>query len=393
MNQTTHNTTTVTPIFPGAKLAVLGGGQLGRMFCVSALQRGYHVTVLDPDKNSPAGQLAQRHLCTTYDDTTALDVIATCDVVTTEFENIPLDTLRYIGEGTRLSPSPDAVAIAQDRSLEKKFARQLGLPTVPYVLLDAESDIATTVSALQFPAILKTARLGYDGKGQVVCNSVADVEAAFTSLGSVDCVLEQRVDLASEVSVVLARGYDSSIVVCPVAENRHENGILDVSIVPARVDEKLKLQAIQMATTLAQALDYVGVLAVEFFITHDNQVMINEMAPRPHNSGHYTLDATSLSQFDLQVLALCGHALPPCRLLSPVTMLNLLGDRWGNTQPDWQVLDADNNGLPQVCQHLHLYGKAEARSGRKMGHINFVAVNLDDTLNAAEHARKNLQSL
>lgn len=359
---------------------------------MSALQRGYHVTVLDPDENSPAGQLAHRHLCTAYDDKDSLDVIAQCGAVTIEFENIPLETLRYVASRTRLAPSPEAVAIAQDRSLEKAFARKLGLSTVPYALLDADTDFNSLVVDIEFPAILKTSRLGYDGKGQVVCNSIDDVKSAFASIGSVDCVLEQRVELASEVSVVLARGDDGSIVVCPVAENRHDNGILDLTIVPARVDARLQQKAVEMATTLAHALKYVGVMAVEFFITRDDQVMINEMAPRPHNSGHFTLDATTLSQFDLQVLTLCAHELPPCGLLSPVTMLNLLGERWGDSQPDWQILNSERNET-QLCRHLHLYGKAEARPGRKMGHINYLAKNVDDALHAAEYAKEHLRSL
>lgn len=374
-------------------LGVLGGGQLGRMFCTSALRQGYRVTVLDPDKNSPAGQLATRHICAAYDDPSALDAIAECDAVTIEFENIPLDTLHAVSSRTRLSPSPDAVAVAQDRSLEKSFARQQGLPTVPYVLLESGSDIRASASEVQFPAILKTSRLGYDGKGQVVCNNPEEVETAFTSLGSVNCVLEQRVDLAAEVSVVLARRDDGVIIVCPVAENRHENGILDITIVPARVDDQLQQQAVDMACSLANALEYAGVLAVEFFITRDDQVMINEMAPRPHNSGHYTLDATTVSQFDLQVLTLCGLELPHCRLLSPVTMLNLLGDRWGDTQPDWQALNLSDKGSTEVCRQLHLYSKSKARPGRKMGHINYLATNPDVALEAAECAKKHLQPL
>ena len=390
MNPQSSNSADSQGLFPGAHLGVLGGGQLGRMFTSSALQMGYSVTVLDPSSESPAGQIATTHLCAEYDDKHALATMAECDAVTIEFENIPVASLQYLAAHTRIAPKPDAVEIAQDRSLEKAFAKEHGIDTAPYAFIEASSDVAASCKDIIFPAILKTARLGYDGKGQVTCTNLTDAVNAFASLGSVDCVLEQRIELAAEISVVLARGFDGRMSICPIAENRHEQGILDVSIVPAQVDQELQKKAIEMASSLADALDYVGVLAVEFFISSDGQVLMNEMAPRPHNSGHYTLDATTLTQFDLQVLSLCGLDLPGCNLISPVAMLNLLGDRWvgQHDQPNWHELLKDFSGnAHDVTQILHLYGKTSARPGRKMGHVNFLSPQVANAIAVAEHIK------
>ena len=272
--------------------------------------------------------------------------------------------MRFLEHHCRVSPPSTAVEIAQDRLEEKGFANKHGIATAAYAPIENTEDIPAACELAGFPSILKTARLGYDGKGQVVCRNLAAVTEAFEQLGQVACVLEQKIDLACELSVVLARGMDDEVAVFPVAENMHENGILDISLVPARVDEELQQTAIEKAVILARALDYVGVMAVEFFVTETGQVLMNEMAPRPHNSGHYTLDATTASQFDLQVLALCGLPLPECSLLTPVAMLNLLGDRWENAGPHWAEVFT-NNETAQPC--LHLYGKSEARVGRKWG--------------------------
>jgi len=390
LNPQSSNCADSQALFPGAHLGVLGGGQLGRMFTSSALQMGYSVTVLDPSSKSPAGQIATTHLCAEYDDKQALATMAECDAVTIEFENIPVESLQYLAAHTRIAPKPDAVEIAQDRSLEKAFAREHGIDTAPYAFIEASSDVAASCKDIIFPAILKTARLGYDGKGQVTCVNLSEASKAFETLGSVDCVLEQRIELAAEVSVVLARGFDGRMSICPVAENRHEQGILDLSIVPAQVDQQLQKKAIAMALSLADALDYVGVLAVEFFISCDGQVLMNEMAPRPHNSGHYTLDATTLSQFDMQVLSLCSLELPACNLLSPVAMLNLLGDRWVGQQhqPNWYDLLKDCSGaVDDVTKILHLYGKTSPRPGRKMGHVNFLSPQVGNAIAVAEHTK------
>ena len=354
-------------ILPGATLGVMGGGQLGRMFALEALRMGYRVVVFDPDENSPAGQVVQQHICAAYDDTNALDqMLEVCDAITIEFENLPLTSLVYLEARGRLSPPSAAVQIAQDRLLEKGFFRDHSLATPRFHAIESEADIGPAVAEAGLPAILKTARFGYDGKGQAVCKTESDVRDAFASLGGVVCILEQRIDLKTEVSVVLARGADGEISPFPLAENTHTNGILDVTVVPAAVDETLREQAYAMAGRLAEALAYVGVLAVELFVSQQGEVLVNEIAPRPHNSGHFTQDATVTSQFEQQVRMMCGLPAGDTELRCPVAMLNLLGDLWGDSTPEWPALMTEPSAV------LHLYGKAEARPGRKMGHINFL---------------------
>mgnify|MGYP000276724110 CR=1 FL=1 len=358
----------LTPLVPGATVGVVGGGQLGRYFVLEARRLGFHTWVLDPDENAPAMQLAEHRLVAAYDDRQALETLgAACDAVTVEFENVPAESLQQLAQQCRVAPGAESIRIAQDRVSEKQTAEQHGLQPVPYAALRQASDIAPAVAAVGLPAIVKTARLGYDGKGQVVCHTESDVLQAFADQGEVVCVLERRIALEAEVSVVLARGYDGETAVFPVAQNVHVNGVLHTSTVPASVDDSLVERARQMALTLADGLDYHGVLAVEFFIDADSRVFFNEMAPRPHNSGHYTLDATMSSQFEQQLRALCALPLGSTQLLSPVCMLNLLGDTWTAGEPDWQAL------LEQPGAHLYLYGKAEARPGRKMGHVNCLA--------------------
>lgn len=359
-------------ILPGALLGVLGGGQLGRMFTLAARVLGYRVLVLDPDPDSPAGSVADIHLRAEYDDKDALARIgADCAAVTTEWENVPAATLEALAQHCPVRPSAAAVAVARDRIKEKTFVRDLGLATAPFFPIKREEDLAAAVAGLRLPALLKTATLGYDGKGQLPVDSLDHAIAAFAQLGERPCVLEEKVNLAQELSVVLARGADGETAVYPVGENVHRNGILHTTRVPGRIAPAVSELAIGMAQRVADALDYVGVLAVEFFFTAEGELLINEMAPRPHNSGHYTLDACATSQFEQQVRALCGLPLGSTRLLTPVTMLNLLGDVWGDTQPDWQQVFAH----PEA--KLHLYGKREARVGRKMGHINVLGENAD----------------
>ncbi|MGQ7845734.1 5-(carboxyamino)imidazole ribonucleotide synthase [Granulosicoccus sp. 3-233] len=365
--------TGMEPLAPGATVGVVGGGQLGRYFVLEARRLGFHTWVLDPDENAPAMQLAEHRLVAAYDDQQALETLgAACDAVTVEFENVPAASLQQLAQHCRVAPGADSIRIAQDRILEKRTAEEHGLQPVPYAPLQQRGDIGPAVASVGLPAIIKTARLGYDGKGQVVCNTEADVLAAFIDQGEVACVLERRIALDAEVSVVLARGYDGETAVFPVAQNVHVNGILHTSTVPASVEESVVERARRMALTLADGLDYHGVLAVEFFIDADAQVLFNEMAPRPHNSGHYTLDATVCSQFEQQLRALCGLPLGSSALLSPVCMLNLLGDTWTAGEPDWQTLFR-RDGV-----HLHLYGKSEARPGRKMGHVNCLADSASD---------------
>lgn len=355
----------VESIKPGATLGVLGGGQLGRLFVIDALRMGYHAWVLDPDPQSPAGAVASRHLASDYTDSQALEEMGNaCDAITIEFENIPSDSVKALAAMTRVTPAVHCIEIAQDRRKEKRFMQAQGLGIAAFAVVESEADIDAATRSVGFPSILKTARLGYDGKGQFVCQNVSDVEKGFAEVGGVPCVLEQRIDLAMELSVVLARSDAGDVVAFPVAENRHVNGILDTSSVPASCHESLHQKAVQMAGSIANALEYVGVLAVELFVNQAEELLINEIAPRPHNSGHYTLDATATSQFEQQVRMLCNLTAGSTRLLSPVVMLNLLGDRWSPVDPDWSALYQNTESK------LHLYGKASARAGRKMGHIN-----------------------
>lgn len=355
-------------LLPGATVGVVGGGQLGRYFVIAARQLGYHCCVLDPDANAPAMQLASTAIVGKYDDEAALKQLAeACDAVTIEFENVPAASLELLNNTTRIAPSAAVVKIAQDRHLEKQTAIAHGLQPVPYAELQQASDIEAALKIVSLPAIIKSSRLGYDGKGQATCHTADEVHAAFASLKGVPCVLEQRIDLQCEISVVMARGFDGKSTCFPVAQNIHVNGILHTSSVPATVDDALQKQACDLATKFADGLGYVGVLAVEFFVDQSGQLLFNEMAPRPHNSGHYTLDATATSQFEQQLRALCAIPLGSTRLLSPVTMLNILGDSWGAGEPDWQGLFGQDEA------RLHLYGKTDARPGRKMGHVNFLA--------------------
>jgi 5-(carboxyamino)imidazole ribonucleotide synthase len=355
------------------------------MFTIAARNMGYEVIVLDPDSESPAGALASDHVCADYLDTTALKYISeTCDAVTTEFENVPAASLEYLADHCEVRPGARAVTLTQDRIAEKNFLRDNNFPTAPFVVVENDQDLERALQTVQTPAILKIARFGYDGKGQYAIDSPEDLTAAWQELGGNACVLEQRVPLDIEVSVVIARGVDGRTISYPVAENVHSNGILDISMVPARIDNDLAQQVTERARAIAAALDYVGVMAVEFFVSND-ELLVNEIAPRPHNSGHYTLDATLTSQFEQQVRAVCGLPLGDTRLLSPVVMINLLGDLWHDHKPPaWDKLFAHANAK------LHLYGKREARPGRKMGHYNVLAPELEDALQLATAIKQQL---
>lgn len=372
-------------ILPGATLGMLGGGQLGRMFTTAAQTMGYKVVVLDPDPHSPAGVIANEHLCAAYDDEKALKKLAeTCHAVTTEFENIPAQTLAFLEQDTIVHPSSKALAQTQNRNVEKQFIRSLGIATAPFAPIRCREDIAEAGKTVQFPAILKVATFGYDGKGQLPCNSLDDVYQAFESLGEKECVLEQRISLEREISVVLARSTAGSITNFPVAENVHINGILHSTNVPAPISAEQAQAAVQMANEIARGLDYIGTMAVEFFVSTEGEIIANEIAPRPHNSGHYTLNACHTSQFEQQVRMLCGLPSGNCDLVSPVVMINILGDVWGQSQPKWEVLLAEPN------VKLHLYGKQEARPGRKMGHFNVLA---KDTAMAMAQAQQIFDAL
>ena len=372
-------------ISPDAILGVLGGGQLGRMFCIAARTMGYRAWVLDPNPDSPAGALADRHLQADYLDQDALrEMSAQCAAVTTEFENVPAETLAFLEARVPVHPGSKSVAIARDRILEKTFIREQGLATASFFAIQQADDLDAACAGLHMPAILKTAQLGYDGKGQITVHSLEEAQTAFKQLGDIPCVLEERVQLEREVSVILARSAHGEIAAYPVGENVHVNGILDTTTVPARIPESLTAEAIDMATRLADKLDYCGVLAVELFVTDDQQLLVNEMAPRPHNSGHYTLDATVTSQFEQQVRVLCGFPPGSTRLLSPVVMVNILGDLWKKDTPPWASL------LQHDSAKLHLYGKKRALRGRKMGHYNCLADNAEQAMTLAEKIRTQL---
>ena len=369
-----------TPIQAPAILGLLGGGQLGRFFVQAAHELGYRVWVLDPDPSSPAGRIADRHLTADYDDRVALDALALgCAAATTEFENVPAPSLEYLARAIRVRPSAAAVAVCQDRIAEKTFLRDQQLPHGPFAVIRSESDLAAAPATL-FPGVLKVARFGYDGKGQARVATRDESLAAWRTLGGEACVLEALLPLDREVSVVLARDGTGSAACFPVAENSHRHGILDVSIVPARISAELAESARQSALRIAGALDYIGTLGVEFFISR-GVLYINEMAPRPHNSGHYTLDACATSQYEQQVRALCGLPLGSTALVSPAAMVNLLGDLWSAGEPQWTRL------LAQPNLRLHLYGKHEARPGRKMGHFTVLGPDQAQVIATALEAR------
>ncbi|MBX9834687.1 MAG: 5-(carboxyamino)imidazole ribonucleotide synthase [Burkholderiaceae bacterium] len=366
---------TVFPLLPGATLGVLGGGQLGRMFVHAAQAMGYFTAVLDPDAHSPAGQVSHHHIRASYDDAAGLAKLARLsDAITTEFENVPAAALATLAALRPVAPAASAVAIAQDRAQEKAHFVRCGVPCAPYAVIETAAQRAA-VSADLLPGILKTARMGYDGKGQVRVNTTAELAAGWASVGAVPCVLEKMLALALECSVIVARGRDGSMVNLPVQRNLHHGGILAVTeVYESNMPPALMQQAVAATKSIANELDYVGVLCVEFFVLQDGSLVVNEIAPRPHNSGHYSQNACDISQFELQVRTLAGLALVQPRQHSAAVMLNLLGDLWfghgqGNAAqtPPWDAVLA----LPGA--HLHLYGKQDAKRGRKMGHLNITA--------------------
>ena len=371
------------PLLPGTTLGVLGGGQLGRMWSHAAQAIGFRTAVLDPDPHSPAGLISHVHVCADYLDPKGLaNMAAQCQAITTEFENVPAEALRQLGLTLPCAPSAQPVAVAQDRALEKAHFVNCGVPVAPHAVLQSLDDV-NQVNAALLPGILKTTRMGYDGKGQVRVATLAELAAAWQQLqsnGSTVCILEKRLPLAAECSVVLARGFDGYMVHLPLQVNLHRDGILAVTeVFEQALPVTTEQQALQAAYEVARSLNYVGVLCVEFFVLHDGPdrdalgpLVVNEIAPRPHNSGHHSIDSCDVSQFDLQVRCMAGLPLVAPRLHSASVMLNLLGDLWFASgaqaiDPPWsQVL-----ALQGV--HLHLYGKTEARMGRKMGHLTVTA--------------------
>ncbi len=357
-------------ILPGATLGVMGGGQLGRMFVHAAQSMGYATAVLDADPTSPAGLVSHTHIQTAYLDAEGLArMSAVAAAVTTEFENVPAQALDTLAATRPVAPSGAAVSVCQDRAREKAHFTGCGVPCAPYAVIQTAEQLAAVPDSL-LPGILKTARMGYDGKGQVRVKTREELNAAWADLQQVPCVLEKMLPLAYEVSVIVARGRDGQLVHFPLQQNLHRDGILAVTTAPAPgVSPELAAQAVANARQIAASLNYVGVLCIEFFVLADGTLVANEMAPRPHNSGHHTIDACDVSQFEMQVRCMTGLPLVEPVLHSPCLMLNLLGDLWfpagSSTQvePDWAAV------LALSGTHLHLYGKTEARQGRKMGHL------------------------
>ena len=373
-------------ILPPKCLGILGGGQLGRMFVIAARQMGYKVAVLEPDINCPASNLANYHIKTNYDDKDGLDQLKQLsEVITTEFENIPANSLAYLENNIEVYPSASSILIAQNRINEKQFFNSLGIATTKYIPIETLDDI-NKVSQDIFPAILKTNTLGYDGKGQVRVNNIEELKVGFEKLTPSRCILEKLVDIKLEVSVIVARS-KNEVVAYPVSQNIHKNGILDITIAPANIENDLQDKITKAALAVIENLGYIGVLAVEFFITKDNQIIANEMAPRPHNSGHHTIDANTTSQFEQQVRAICNLKLGNTKLTDKAIMLNLLGDIWQDqtTPPDFEKIFSKYDNLK-----LHLYDKQIALPGRKMGHLTILGDNLDELLEQIKHIKLEL---
>ncbi len=367
----------------------MGGGQLGRMFVQAAQSMGYFTAVLDPDKTSPAGLVAHYHIDAGYTDEQGLaQLMQRCAAITTEFENVPAPALVTLGAHRPVSPAAESVSVCQDRAAEKRHFVRSGVACAPFAVIESDSDLDKIDAAL-LPGILKTARLGYDGKGQLRVEDRSALAGAWRELKQVPCVLEKRLPLRHELSVIVARGADGAMVNLPVQQNLHRDGILAVTQVPAPdIDAATQQRAVASARRLAEEMGYIGVLCVEFFVLESGELVANEMAPRPHNSGHYSIDACDVSQFELQVRCMAGLALPEPRLHSNAVMLNLLGELWfdadsegGNERtPPWREVLA----LPGA--HLHLYGKASARRGRKMGHLTITAADAASARAVAQRA-------
>jgi 5-(carboxyamino)imidazole ribonucleotide synthase len=375
----------IQPIPPGATIGVLGSGQLGRMFAIAARRMGYRVHTLSPDYDSPTGQISDVEVMASYDDLDAVSEFARrVSVVTFEFENVPAATAEAAARCAPVRPAGTILHTTQQRIREKAFLRSAGLPTTPYREVRSLAELEHALSELGCPAVLKTAEFGYDGKGQFRIDSAERVTEGWNAIGRKEAVLEAFIDFDREISVVAARGYDGQFVHYGAIENQHSRHILDVSIAPARVPDAVAREAVEMAHCVLDKLGVVGVLCVEFFVTRDHKLLINELAPRPHNSGHLTVDACVTSQFEQQLRAVCGLPLGSTAMHRPAAMANLLGDLWAKGEPNWPAACA----FPQV--KLHLYGKLEPRPGRKMGHLTALNANPEEAYRTVLEARQNL---
>ena len=354
-------------IAPGAALGVLGSGQLGRMFCIAARRMGYRVHTFSPEEDTPTGQVADVEVTADYDDVDALRAFAgSVEVVTFEFENVPIEAIDAIEALTPVRPSGLALHTAQQRAREKTFLADHGFPTAAFARAATLDELWDAVARVGTPAIIKTAAFGYDGKGQHKVTTPADVAYIWDAIGHQEAVVEKFISLQAEISIIAARGLDGSIVAYPPFENRHRNHILDLTTAPALVPQPIAARAVEITRAILNELQYVGVLCVEYFVSTDGELLVNELAPRPHNSGHLTFDVAVTSQFEQQVRAICGLPLGSPELLRPAAMANLLGDLWADAAPDWAAACR----FPDV--KLHLYGKEQPRAGRKMGHLTAI---------------------
>ena len=375
----------IEPILPGATIGVLGSGQLGRMFAIAARRMGYRVHTFSPDQDTPTGQVADVEVTASYDDLDAVAAFARrVSVVTFEFENVPAPTAQAAESSAPVRPAGSVLHTTQQRIREKAFLKSSGLPLTPYREVRIPDDLEQAVGELGLPAVLKTAAFGYDGKGQFLIRSHDQLAEAWNTIGCQEAVLEAFIDFEREISVVAARGEDGQFVHYGAIENQHRRHILDVSIGPARVSSQVANEAVEIARCVLESLGVVGVLCVEFFVTRDAKLLINELAPRPHNSGHLTVDACVTSQFEQQLRAVCGLPLGSTAMHRPAAMANILGDQWSNDEPDWRAACA----FPDV--KLHLYGKLEPRPGRKMGHLTALNHDAEEAYRAVLRARQSL---
>ena len=369
-------------VLPGGTIGVLGGGQLGRMLALAARRMGYRVHTISPESDTPTGQVADLEIPADYDDIEAIRAFARgVDVVTFEFENVSTAAADAAAEFAPVRPSGASLHITQQRAREKAFLADRGFPVAPFARVQSKDEFAVALGTVGIPAIVKTAAFGYDGKGQHRIESIERAEEVWGLVGHQEAILERLIDFSCEISVVAARGLDGAVVDYGAIENRHVNHVLDLSISPARVPAPVAAAASAMTRRIIDELGYVGVLCVEFFVTHDWRLLVNEIAPRPHNSGHLTIEACATSQFEQQVRAVCGLPLGSTEQARPAAMVNLLGDIWVDGEPDWEA------AMSTPGAALHLYGKSDPRRGRKMGHITVIADTVEQAVDRALAAR------
>jgi 5-(carboxyamino)imidazole ribonucleotide synthase len=373
-------------LLPGATIGVMGGGQLGRMFAIAARRMGYRVHTFSPEENGPAAQFSDRATAASYEDEAAVTGFARAiDVLTFEFENIPRRTIEWAGREQVVRPGGEVVLIAQNRLREKEFLAGANFPVAPFRRVASVADLTSALEAIGRPSILKGAAFGYDGKGQQRIDPETDLHAIWSEREDAECVVERVIDFEKEISVIVARGADGQTAVFPVCENIHRHHILDLTLAPARIAERFAEGARDLACEVAKRLELVGLLAVEMFLQDNGELIINELAPRPHNSGHWTIEGCVTSQFEQHVRAVCGLPLGRTDALRPAAMANLLGEIWAEGEPDWAAALA----VPDV--HLHLYGKREPRARRKMGHLTARATTIEAAAANVQQARHNLR--